>query len=453
MRKFLTLCLAMVMIMSLTACGGNADKSDPEDSMESGDKSDEDEPAPEQVQLPAHPIEFEPTILSDGTELTQEHLLDYPVSDPADFVIEALDENICSIKGYTGHDEIVVVPETINGHTVVEIGEGGLGGLHTRGIVLPDTVHTLRFNALVNSTMEYIYLGSGLKVSENAFTHNVNLRQLIFPEGMEAFPVDPIGLCPGLVAVVVPASVTTIPGGIFSPTIELGAFLATPEGSAADELAEMEQIPVVRDISEIPTLMSSRPDLTGKNPPAPGAKLTQTILLNYPESDPNRFQYIPINNYMCKITGCTDYGVAEDVIVVPQELDGLHVTAIGERAMSDIDARGIVLPDTVMLLEEIAFLNSTMEYVHLGNGLRSVAHAFVSNPNLKQLIFPEGMRKLYDFAEDCPALKRVTIPGDLLFLYGYLEAGNKKMVVVTPEGSQADEAADDEGLRVERPWS
>lgn len=182
-----------------------------------------------------------------GAKLTQESILDYPESDPADFKIDRGEEG-CVIVRCTSEDEVVVVPKEIDGQTVIGIDSHGMDGLSARAIVLPDTVQDIGdggFNGC--EEMEYIHLGSGLKsIGLLAFNCCEKLKQTIFPEGMEVIKQIPFGGCVVLEKVVVPASVTTIPDGILLTFDSPKAYIVTPEGSVADEVAAEFEIPVQR---------------------------------------------------------------------------------------------------------------------------------------------------------------------------------------------------------------
>ena len=240
MKKLLALFLTGVMMVSLAACGGTADKDSTESSVTEQQKNSESEKKDTgKTKAPAL-----------GAKLTQESLLDYPISNPEDFTTNSIDEDTCKIIGYNGDDEVIVVPEEIDGKTVTEIGENAFFHCESRGIVLPDTVEFVDGYAFLGAAFEYIHFGSGLKRVENACVDNENLKQIIYPEGTEEISV--LHLCPEVVALVIPESVTILPPHLFFADATPKAVVVTPEGSAAEAVAKQDGLPVVHDMSEIP---------------------------------------------------------------------------------------------------------------------------------------------------------------------------------------------------------
>ena len=82
-------------------------------------------------------------------------------------------ENYSGVKitGYTGDDETLVIPETINGKQVVSIGTGAIANKNFTTLVLPRTLRKVEDGAVVGcSSLKTLYMGDGvLSISNDAF--------------------------------------------------------------------------------------------------------------------------------------------------------------------------------------------------------------------------------------------------------------------------------------------
>ena len=82
-------------------------------------------------------------------------------------------ENYSGVKitGYTGDDETLVIPETINGKQVVSIGTGAIANKSFTTLVLPRTLREVEDGAFAGcSSLKTLYMGDGiLSISNDAF--------------------------------------------------------------------------------------------------------------------------------------------------------------------------------------------------------------------------------------------------------------------------------------------
>lgn len=66
-------------------------------------------------------------------------------------IYSAVSDTTCKITGYTGTATALVIPETIEGMTVIEVGEEAFMGNQTLvSIDLPDTIQIIRARAFKN---------------------------------------------------------------------------------------------------------------------------------------------------------------------------------------------------------------------------------------------------------------------------------------------------------------
>ncbi len=179
-----------------------------------------------------------------------------PETSEADgFTIAHLSSDSCEIVGctlgYSAAIDSLVVPDTINGRTVIGIGSGAFVNNLAKEITLPDTVEYISEKAFLMCSMETRNLGSGLKKIAQAGILSCNeLTALTFPEGMESMGASSFGGAGALAEVYIPASVTDIgqdssgQAVITYPASCPNVVIVTPSGSLAEEVALANKLTV-----------------------------------------------------------------------------------------------------------------------------------------------------------------------------------------------------------------
>ncbi len=182
-------------------------------------------------------------------ELTQESLKSYPVTPESQFITKDVSGGV-SVKRCKSKDEVVVVPKTMKGKPVVEIGQLAMANMEKcKGIILLGNVEKMDYCSFANDTkLEYVDLGKELKiVSEAAFTGCSELRTVTFPEGMTTLNDGTSGSVffgnNKLGEVYIPASVTKIVHAFRHESCP-NAVIVTPAGSAAEKWAKANNVPV-----------------------------------------------------------------------------------------------------------------------------------------------------------------------------------------------------------------
>lgn len=237
MKKLLALLLALVMVLSLAACGKDEpvkDDNDKKTTSQSGDKDSGEEKDP---------------VGSHGSEV--ENLMSHPESPEEDFVCEDYGDGVWTLTQYLGDDEIVVIPETVNGKNVEAIGSHVFAlSSPVKAVKLPDTVYKLMGSTFAaNENLEIVIFGSGMReigAADGTFIggtfHNcTNLREVVLNDGLERIGPVAFAVCENLVSLEIPASVTEI---------DHMAFYAQPEsftivgeaGSYAEQYAKENNI-------------------------------------------------------------------------------------------------------------------------------------------------------------------------------------------------------------------
>lgn len=82
-------------------------------------------------------------------------------------------------------------------------------------------------------------------------------------------------------------------------------------------------------------------------------------------------------------------------IVIPSEIEGFPVTRIECEAFYKVKCESIVIPDSVIEIDEYAFSDCTMEKVKLSSNLRIInSFGFTDCCNLKSIVIPDSVTKM-----------------------------------------------------------
>lgn len=198
-KKMMALVLALVMVLSLAACGSDAGN----DTQNPGSSGNNAQPG-ENQENPGNTgseTETQPGGSQQGgtdypvlKEITVEALADYPAAQEGDFLYDISDSgNGIAIHTYTGSNEIVVIPDTIDGKVVEQIGNLTFANESTvRAVVIPETVTELKEVFANNVCVEVIIARGVTHIKESAFLycpnlHTVELSDQIVEIGVTAF--------------------------------------------------------------------------------------------------------------------------------------------------------------------------------------------------------------------------------------------------------------------------
>ena len=200
MKKLLIITLVLALVLCLSACGDRGSNIDGNQTENNGITENVEDTAKENE------------VVDNNKEITVEMVENAPATDESFFKVVDVEGGV-SIDEYTGTEEIVVIPETIGGKTVVEIEDGAFVNAETiKGIKFADTIEVLGEGAFINSEcIEIIVTGSGLKIIEaNAIGLCPNLREVKLNEGLEIIDSAGIGLNDNLKELYIPSTVTEI---------------------------------------------------------------------------------------------------------------------------------------------------------------------------------------------------------------------------------------------------
>lgn len=109
----------------------------------------------------------------------------------------------------------------------------------------------------------------------------------------------------------------------------------------------------------------------------------------------------------------TEYVGTATEVTIPDTLDGKPVVMIDVGAFAGLDITGVVIPDSVITLDDRVFDYCTqLESVTIGNGLNEIGVCTFHNcMSLTSITIPDSVTKIGDYAFDyCSILTNITIP-------------------------------------------
>lgn len=194
MKNLFKLVALIIVTLSLFGCGNSVEKTP--STTQNGEKNQDTE-----INIPKG-------------ELTEKDVRNHKVAKESDF---KYDDTVGGVRiwKYTGSDTIVVIPETINGKQVVEI--GGLifaNDSNVRGVLIPN----------------------GVKEITQLFTNNDDL-EVVISENVEEIGYNTFNSCSSLHTVVLGDKLTEIGENAFSNCGKLKELYISPLVTDMDEVA------------------------------------------------------------------------------------------------------------------------------------------------------------------------------------------------------------------------
>jgi hypothetical protein len=140
-----------------------------------------------------------------------------------------------------------------------------------------------------------------------------------------------------------------------------------------------------------------------------------------------------------EVTGCADSCPSN--LVIPEEIDGFTVQSVGEYAFSYKNLSSLVLPDSIIRVENGAFSNNSLSYLLLPENLIFLgAYSFAFN-NISSLSISNSVEVIGQSALQSNELTHVIIPSNVSYI-GFWSFGINPLTSIIFYGSRPDISGD-----------
>ena len=346
-----------------------------------------------------------------------------------------------TITGYSGSVSALAIPQTIDGHKVVAIGEGAFKGTCLVNVTIPDTVTKIWNGAfenckrlssaqLSNSLVElgyrafsnctsltsiripkslkkvYVYINGGPFQGCNAL-QNVELES-----GMTTIAGGLLYQCPGFTTITIPDSVTEIGEDAFAYTnlssIVIPDTVTKIWNGAFENCKRLSSAQLSNSLVELGyRAFSNCTSLTSIRIPK-SLKKVYVYINGGPFQGCNALQNVELESGMTTIAGGLLYQCPGfTTITIPDS-----VTEIGEDAFAYTNLSSIVIPDSVTTLNRSAFSNTKLESIRVPDTVTGMGdHVFSGCTELKEVTLPNIRKNIVaGMFEGCTSLEKIVLP-------------------------------------------
>ena len=359
-------------------------------------------------------------------------------------------EQFVEIRGYTGTEQALVIPETIEDLPVERISHGALSDNSViTSVVVPDTVITIDSNAFRDcENLESVTIGAGLthlggsvfagsrnlisvtfsgnqleSIGNFAFLDCESLESIVLPDSVTTMGVGIFRRCSSLRSAILPANLSTISSDLFNgcsslESIVIPAPVQTIGDSAFYECAALSSVTLPSGIVSIES-QAFRGCRSLEEIHLPNS-LTTIAVGSFMETG---LKHITIPDQLTRIESSTfsDCSDLESVML------GSNVTSIGGRAFFNCSQiTSINMPDSVTLIENDAFGGCTaLTSIDLSSELITMGNSVFANcTSLKDIDIPDKVTSIGTAAFfGCTSLTSVDLPENLTVINQNLFSG------------------------------
>lgn len=146
------------------------------------------------------------------------------------------------------------------------------------------------------------------------------------------------------------------------------------------------------------------------------------------------YEYALVNGTTAMITNYTGVG---GEIVIPDQLDGLVVTAIGSTAFKDKQLTAVTIPASVVSIRDGAFRGNQLSSVEIPYGVTTIRSAAFQDNQLVSVVIPESVTIIDLSAFHTNLLTEVIIPDSVTEIKSATFFNNKLQSVTLPKNLTA----------------
>ena len=321
------------------------------------------------------------------------------------YIKYSISNNEVLITGYSGHDEVLYLPNKIEGYSVTSIASYAFRECHSlKKIVIPDSVTDIGIYAFSNcSSLENIEIPNSVTyIGGAAFSNCTRLKSIEIPNSVTSIGNDAFSNCTRLKSIEIPNSVTSIGDYTFEKCISLES-IKIPNSVTSIKLRAFKGCTKLKSI-EIPNSVTSIGNAAFSN-------CTRLKSIEIPNS------VISIGDYTFE--KCTSL----ESIKIPNSVTSIR-EALFNRCTS---LESIEIPDSVISIGRYAFSNCTrLKSIKIPNTVKSISdYTFYYCDNLRSVKLPNGLisigKNAFIF---CTSLDSIKIPNSVASIGNYAFSEN-----------------------------
>lgn len=372
-------------------------------------------------------------------------------------------DGTATLTAFTGTSSVVSVPGDIDGRTVSAIGDGFMQDSGVETVYLPQSMRTIGADAFRNcAKLDYIYLpGMVESIGDYAFSGCEKLASLIFPDSLTSIGAGAFSES-GITRASIPMSVTSLPERAFYncaslSSVNLPQLLTDIGDSCFEGCAALENIALHENLQTIGSRAFANCSLEWIDLPYSLTHIAsdafegtdceflyvsgsyaeswyQMLHFAYEEAALEDLSYTLNEDGTAAITG---YDGKSWGVILPAEIEGHKVTAIGEYAFAWSEIIGIRLPETITRIEMNGFHScENLREINFPEGLAEIGElAFNGCDSLQTIHLPDSLVKMGTYVFfSCTALREVAYPRNLAEGGDYMFSQTAIEEIIIPEG-------------------
>ncbi len=328
------------------------------------------------------------------------------------------------ISGYVGSTKDVVIPSTIDGVTVIAIGNDSFkNNTYVQSVSIPDSARWIGGSAFYGcSNLERVNIGASIHdIWENAFYGCSSLITIDIPESCIRVAEYVFAGCDSLKVINIPDTVTILYDQAFYncsgvEEIRLPSYLTELPTNMFTGCTNLKRIIYPDNLTKLTT--GSVP--SGVIPVCHANGNTATLISN--TGDLMKIQSPSTTGFLWDKTSngelyLTGYNGPSGLVSVPDSIDNLSVVCIANNAFENVTGvTSVALPESVLWIGGYGFYGcSDLETIQLTKNLDAIwEYAFAGCSKLQSIEVPEGVETLSNYAfSQCTSLKTVSLPSTL----------------------------------------
>ena len=348
-----------------------------------------------------------------------------------DYSYQLHSDGTVTITGYHGNETHLIIPDTLEGQPVTQIGQKAFQNNTTiESVTVPEGIHQLNFTAFQGCTqLQSVTLPSTLTILENqVFSDCSSLTAIYLPDGITRLGSRCFQNCTALAEVTLPSTIDTIGVRTF------------------DNCTSLREILIPAGVTKIAnSAFDGCPDIQLLVYPGTSAEqfaLDRGFAYSYPQdmyTPAEAFVYQERNGNSVEIVRYTGN---DTHVVIPPQLDGKDVYMINALAFAaNTHIQYVNIPSTVKIVGKEAFLNcNSLVKIYLQEDEEGSIfignHAFKGCTNLTDLLLPNSVGFIGEGAfQGCTRLVCASIPESVNMLNANTFSGCTNLEWVTTPSS------------------